>query len=178
MSNGALFADKEDKGQHEPVGRRRPIRISLPLLLPPPNQDILISLRLAESPFQISHFTPILKDFPLDLNQLELEPFSVARLFHERKGSVQVIAEADEALDVLGVRAARLSRGFELSSSKADVRVVLVRFVVLFVWTSMEVSCISQRAASMSKAGVIERTSSCGMMLLPPRSVLRCFQCG
>jgi hypothetical protein len=55
-------------------------------------------------------------------------------------GGVEVVAKADEALEVLLVRSTGLAGGFELATTETDVGVLFVRFVVLL---SIAISFVS-----------------------------------
>lgn len=89
------------------VGAKRienaPSRLIVPLppLLLPTNQQLLIPIRLIQPPLQLPHLTPLIKHAPLQIQRLELHPFSLSDLDKQCMGCVEVVAEADQALEVL-----------------------------------------------------------------------------
>lgn len=146
---------------------------ALALLLPPTDEQVFVSVRLVQSPLHLAHLAPRVKHLPLELDRFELHAFALLHLNEERMGGEEVVPQADQPLEVLLVRPARLARRLDVSSPEANVGVVLVRLVVLFASeTSLR---IGPRKENPEEKRL---TSSWGMMGLPPRALLRCRQCG
>lgn len=80
------------------------------LLLPPRNEQLLVAVGLVKPALQVAHLAPLLKDGALELERLELDALPLLDLDEERVRGVQVVAQPDEALEVLLVRPARLAR--------------------------------------------------------------------
>lgn len=145
------------------------------LLLPPRNEQLLVAVGLVEPALEVAHLAPLLKDGALELERLELDALPLLDLDEERVRGVQVVAQPDEALEVLLVRPARLARRLDVSTTEAHVGVVLVRLVVLRGACVGVSSCLVDESTRTEEGR--QRTSSCGMTDFPPLATLLVRQC-
>jgi hypothetical protein len=103
----------------------------LPPLLPLANEQCLVAFLFAQLALELPHLHSTFKDVEFSDERIALGSFPLQDLEHELSSSRQIRAEPDQPIDVLRIGPPCLANVLGISSTEADVWVVLARLVVV-----------------------------------------------